>query len=437
MKAAIPDNELERLNNLLSYNILDTPSEQDYDEIVSLASQICEVPISLITFVDKERQWFKAKIGIQACETSRDISFCAHAILQDEIFEIEDALQDFRFFDNPEVTGGIGVRFYAGAPLKTPESFNIGTLCVVDSKPKKLTLAQKEALRVLAKQVVAQLELRRQFQRLNQAYLILQEKERILSEQKQIILDSIYYAETIQKSLFVPIEKIRQVLPDALIFFRPRDIVSGDFYFFHLHKEKIFFATIDCTGHGVPGAFISILAHNALHSIIECENIESPELILNSLEKKVVQYLNQQHTGQSEGMDITICTIDISNQVLEVASARNPLFIFERNTCTKIPADRISIGGKKHKTISFTKHIIATNPEQVFYMFSDGYAHQFDRYNKNRFMLRRLITLLSEIYQKDFDEQEKILSQTLQEWKGNQHQTDDILIVGFKVPTQF
>ncbi|MFP5040633.1 ATP-binding protein [Parasediminibacterium sp. JCM 36343] len=161
LKAPIPSNEQQRLWELYNYEIMDTPPEEEFDEIVKLASQICNVPISLISLVETSRQWFKAKVGIEASETAREISFCGHAIASnEEIFEVGDASQDYRFFDNPFVTNEPNVRFYAGVPLINKNGIKLGTLCVINSVPQHLTDDQSFALKVLARQVIKLLDLR-------------------------------------------------------------------------------------------------------------------------------------------------------------------------------------------------------------------------------------------------------------------------------------
>lgn len=161
MKAKVPTREAARLEALRQYRILDTPSEQAYDDITALAAFICDVPIALVSLVDSDRQWFKSKVGLNVDETSRDVSFCAHAILGESIMIVNDALCDHRFNDNPLVTCTPNIRFYAGVPLHTPDGYSIGTLCVIDHQPRELSDAQIKTLEALARQIVMQLELKR------------------------------------------------------------------------------------------------------------------------------------------------------------------------------------------------------------------------------------------------------------------------------------
>ena len=167
--APLPANETQRLAALERYGILDTLPEAEYDDLTLLASQICQTPISLISLVDRDRQWFKSRWGVEVGETPREVSFCAHAIHGDELFEVCDASIDARFHENVFVTGAPHIRFYAGAPLITGDGLRLGTLCVVDQQPRELCPSQRQALQALARQVMTQLELRRAVNQLQQA----------------------------------------------------------------------------------------------------------------------------------------------------------------------------------------------------------------------------------------------------------------------------
>jgi GAF domain-containing protein len=161
MLPPIPHNEAERLRMLSLYQIMDTAAEQALDDLTGLAATICETPIGLISLIDDKRQWFKSRVGLEAKETPREFAFCAHAIVQDELLIIEDATLDARFANNPLVTGDPGIRFYAGAPLDVVNGVSLGTLCVIDRKPRHLDDRQLTALKVLRSSVVTLLNLRR------------------------------------------------------------------------------------------------------------------------------------------------------------------------------------------------------------------------------------------------------------------------------------
>jgi anti-sigma regulatory factor (Ser/Thr protein kinase) len=182
----VPDNEAARLAALRRYRILDTEPEQRFDDLAMLASQICGTPVALISLIDKDRQWFKARVGLSLTGTARSVSFCAHAMQQREILQVPDALADDRFRDNPLVTGEPRIRFYAGASLAAREGQPLGSLCVIDHVPRTLTGEQAEALEALRRQVEAQLELRRNLIELESA---LAARDRAEDEQQRLVTE--------------------------------------------------------------------------------------------------------------------------------------------------------------------------------------------------------------------------------------------------------
>jgi anti-anti-sigma factor len=182
MNAPLPANEATRIQALHQYDLLDTPSEEAFDELTRLAAYICGTPIALVSLVDTNRQWFKSKVGLEELETPRDIAFCAHTILQPDVFIVQDALADQRFAQSPLVTDGPQVRFYAGVPLISADGHAVGALCVNDNMPRDLHPDQVEALRTLGRQVMAQMELRRHITTLEQS---LAEKEQAAEALRQ------------------------------------------------------------------------------------------------------------------------------------------------------------------------------------------------------------------------------------------------------------
>ncbi len=247
------------------------------------------------------------------------------------------------------------------------------------------------------------------------------------------ITDSIEYAKRIQEAMLPLESNIAQHLKEYFILFKPRDIVSGDFYWFVHKHDKTFIAAVDCTGHGVPGAFMSMIGAEILTTIVVNKEITDAAEILEYQNKYIRKALKQDTTDNQDGMDMALCVIDQKNKIVEFSGAKNPLFIIANGELTKIRGNRQSIGGFQFG--DFTKHTIEYQSPTYFYIFSDGYADQFggNGEKQEKFMIKRFKNLLLEIYTKPMEEQKQILDDTITDWMKNTRQTDDILVIGFKL----
>ncbi|HAS46189.1 MAG TPA: hypothetical protein DCS93_37255 [Microscillaceae bacterium] len=272
--------------------------------------------------------------------------------------------------------------------------------------------------------------------------LTIQEQSKELEGQNIKILGSINAASRIQSAMLPQLDRIKTTFPDSFVLFRPRDIVSGDFYWFSETAGRIFIAAIDCTGHGVPGAFMSMLGDALLNQIVNIDEVTSPDRVLNRLHKGIRKALKQESTGNQDGMDMAFCMYDRQAGILEFAGAKNPLIYVQNGEIHKIKGDKMPIGGVRSKEEErlFTRQVVKVDQPTYCYMFSDGYPDQFGGPNNRKFMSKNLRNLLLEIHQKPFDEQQQILEDRLDAWMAtpegaeiNYRQMDDILVMGFKI----
>ncbi len=261
----------------------------------------------------------------------------------------------------------------------------------------------------------------------------LSETNEEISEANKEITASINYAKRIQEAMLPMKAAISNSLENYFIMFKPRDIVSGDFYWFADHLDKIVFTAVDCTGHGVPGAFMSMIGSEVLTTIINKDIVES-NLILDNMNKFVVSALNQNETDNQDGMDVSLCVIDKKTKEVEFTGAKNPLIYITDGELHQIKANKQSIGGYQ-SGVPFTKNKVEYTSPTWFYMFTDGFQDQFGGPRGRKFMIKRMKELLFDIHQKPMDEQRQILDDTIEAWKAeaNIPQTDDILVVGFKL----
>lgn len=263
----------------------------------------------------------------------------------------------------------------------------------------------------------------------------IQEQAQELEMQNFKIMGSINAASRIQSAVLPRLDRVQQALPEMFTLFRPRDVVSGDFYWFSENAGRIFISAIDCTGHGVPGAFMAMLGDALLNQIVNIDEITSPDRILNRLHKGVRKALKQDLTENRDGMDMAFCMYDKQAGILEFAGAKNPLIYIQNGEMHKVKGDKMPIGGVRSPDEErvFTRQVVKVDQPTTCYMFSDGYADQFGGPHNRKFMSKKLRALLLENHQKPFDEQQRILEENLDEWQGDYRQMDDILVIGFRI----
>ena len=283
---------------------------------------------------------------------------------------------------------------------------------------------------------------------------IVTQKEEIESQRDEIILqkieiekkntsltDSIHYALRIQEAMLPTNEMIASNLPEHFILYKPRDIVSGDFYWFRQIKNYTFIAAADCTGHGVPGAFMSMLGISILNEIITKRDLNPPNEVLDELRKRIKKSLHQKgQDGQTQdGMDIAMCVIDNESNEIQFSGAFNPMYVFRKSTIDnnyeliETKADRMPIGVHPFDNKNFTSKTMKLQTNDTLYLFSDGYASQFGGEKSEKFKTRRLKNILLKIQNKNLLEQKEILEAAFKEWQGNNEQVDDILLIGIRI----
>lgn len=266
--------------------------------------------------------------------------------------------------------------------------------------------------------------------------LKIEKQKEEIEEQKKHITDSIYYARRIQNAILPSFKLISSHLKDYFILYLPKDIVSGDFYWVHETDGLFMLAAVDCTGHGVPGAFMSIVGFNQLNQAVTVKKARSASTILDELNKGVITTLNENKTEGSikDGMDMALCILDLKSRKAEFAGANNPMYLIRNKKLIKYKADRFPIGAfEGSKPQLFVNHEINLEVNDCLYLFSDGYADQFGGPDDKKFMYKRFEELLFEVHTKPMATQKEILMTRFLEWKGNDDQIDDILVMGVRI----
>ncbi len=301
--------------------------------------------------------------------------------------------------------------------------------------------------------IVIFLSLRKVLKREQKVKTTLHDSKRLIEEKSQAITDSISYARRIQQAILPDTQHIFKVLPEAFILYKPKDVVSGDFYAFAEKDGKVLLAAVDCTGHGVPGAFMSMIGHNLLTEIIVGKGITQPSLVLGELNKAVRKALKQQSAAgelqSKDGMDAAIITLNLQNNTLQYAGANRPLWIIRgehpkslgetvnpaelEKKLVDIKPTKASIGGHTQEDIIFEHHEIPVQHGDSIYLFSDGFADQFGGPEGKKLMTKRFKEILLSLHYLDMKAQEAGLDKAFEQWKNNQEQVDDVLVMGVRI----
>ncbi len=266
--------------------------------------------------------------------------------------------------------------------------------------------------------------------------LKIEKQKEEIEEQKKHITDSIYYARRIQNAILPSFNIISSNLKNYFIYYLPKDIVSGDFYWVHEIDGLFMIAAVDCTGHGVPGAFMSIVGFNQLNYAVTVRKARSASQILDELNKGVITTLNE-NTGETsikDGMDMALCVLDLKMKKAEFAGANNPLVLIRDNKITRYKGNRFPIGAyESSQPQTFTNNVINLMDGDCLYLFSDGYPDQFGGLDGKKFMYKKFEELLLEVHALPMDVQKETLNKRLLKWKGSNDQVDDILVIGIKI----
>lgn len=264
---------------------------------------------------------------------------------------------------------------------------------------------------------------------------MVEQQNKIIEEKNEDITSSIIYAKRIQQAFMPEQDKFRSLFRDSMMLFKPRDIVSGDFYWWSEKNDRLVVAAVDCTGHGVPGAFMSIIGSTMLSQIVEQQGITNPVDILKQLDASVRSALGQDKPDSktADGMDIAILVFDKARSSVQFAAAQRPLFLYRAGELNEIAGSKVFIGGKQYGEAQIEGHEIALQPGDRLYIFSDGLPDQFGGDNQRKFSAKRIREMLAETSGQKLESQKAMLENALKEWKGDVPQTDDIVFIGIEV----
>lgn len=348
--------------------------------------------------------------------------------------------QEYQHYEANGVTHELLAKREVNSLIYVPLTVNdkhVGVITIQHKKPDAYHEYHLNLLRNLATYIAIALDNA-------EAYTEIQVKNNEIQKASQEITDSINYAKRIQGAMLPKIEDIKSEFPDSFVFLKPKDIVSGDFYWYSSKRDimgnnKYIIAAVDCTGHGVPGAFMSTIGMDLMDEIVNLMGISEADQILNYLHKLVRKSLRQKETKNHDGMDMAVCVIDKHRGKIEYAGAKNPLIMFKNGEMIEVNADRRSIGGsywnETQDERKFTKHIINLDPNEPItcYMYTDGYQDQFGGPKRRKYMSKRFKETLARIHLNPMAQQAQELDENLSKWMDQEPQVDDVLVIGFRI----
>jgi PAS domain S-box-containing protein len=314
-----------------------------------------------------------------------------------------------------------GGLIYKDVPFVTAS----GDILPVECSAKVAPFAGRPAIVIYARDIRERLRLERE----------INEQKEIIEQKNRDIVDSIEYARNIQQAVLPDKNDLPKMLPKSFIFFKAKDIVSGDFYWFTKKDDEVLVAAADCTGHGVPGALMSMIGSSYLNEIVNERKVTEPAKVLDMLREKIITTLRKRQDGSEtrDGMDIALININTKTNVLQFAGAFNPMWICRRGEWIEKNANKFPVGAYVgHESNSFTNHVLQMEKDDMVYIFTDGYADQFGGPQGKKFKYKQFQKVLSDIQDNTMEEQKQVLLFNHESWRGDLEQVDDILVIGIK-----
>lgn len=466
-KTFILQGENEQALNLLEEAL--EISEQ-YNNLPLKAQATLELGRAYYNLNDLERSFTFLNQSLNAAKklgTSPILKDCYFNIAKyyDKVGDLENALVHFRLYDIEKE------RLYEKE--KAQKVAEIETLYELDKKDDQISLLQQEnQIQILLAserklvnyglivgmillsglgtvffskyrlKIRANKKLEKQKEAINQQKLKIEKqrdeiitKSKLLEESSRDIKDSIMYAKRIQLSLLPEKSQLKNVFPDSFVFFKPKDIVSGDFYWLHELEDKVIVAALDCTGHGVPGAFMTVLANSILNQLVLENKVSTPNVMLSQMDSRIRQTLHQHHpeSASTDGLDMAVCIIDRNTHEVCYSGAQMNAYYTLNNELMQFQSDRYSIGGAQINDKYFTNKCVQLKRGNMLYLASDGFQDQFGGSNDKKFMRNRFRGLLKCMQSKSTADQYHIIQDTFRNWQGDQIQTDDVMVIGIRL----